>query len=305
MEAPSAHEHGTTRNYGGRAPFRVSAMDIWFYHSTGTYSFDDRCEMVADLGFDGLYITLWNDQAWQDVPRIDDVEERSGLSVPAIFTYLRDPGDEPNLRRIEDLIRKVKPSTHIELALLSCGATVPPSDPRGDGAVLDMFESLARLAEAQNVELSLYPHSGWWLQTTDDAVRLCAQLDQRSLRLAFSAFHWYAADGLRLPQRLKAAAPFLNSVNLSGAHRLGTDLWASPIDEGELDTFHVLREVAGIGYDGFIHLFGYGIGGDVYSKLGRSLNALRDIERRISSQPGWGDLGPIADASLLPPRTPR
>ena len=64
------------------------------------------------------------------------------------------------------------------------------------------------------------------------------------------------------------------------------------LDDGELDSFIVLGELRRAGYDGFIGIQGYSLGGDAYAKFRRSLAALRDIERRLDEHPQWIDLRP-------------
>ena len=44
------------------------------------------------------------------------------------------------------------------------------------------------------------------------------------------------------------------------------------------------------GYTGRIGFQGYGIGGDVFTYLQRSMNAFRSMEKRLSLHPNWGKL---------------
>jgi hypothetical protein len=92
------------------------------------------------------------------------------------------------------------------------------------------------------------------------------------------------------------AAPFLQSVNVCGSRRgMGNDgLIASiePLDEGELDNFVVLGLLQDLRYQGMIGVQGYSVGGDVYTKLKRSLATLRDMERRLTEHPHWPRLRP-------------
>ncbi len=46
------------------------AMDTSFFGSLGAYGFDARFEMLRELGYDATYLTVWNEVAWQDLPRL-------------------------------------------------------------------------------------------------------------------------------------------------------------------------------------------------------------------------------------------
>ena len=265
----------------------LSAMDLWFYTSVGTYDFDVRCEMLAELGYDGIYPTLWSDEAWEVVPQLGAVRERFGLEVTGVFAYLEGPEDDVGRERIERLLAELEGCRRLELAILSPGRELPPSDPGGDEAVLGVLEQLLDLATRRSLTISLYPHQSWWLQTSSDALRLAERLRHPTLRAVFSGYHWYAADGAELGARIEAVAPLLDSVNLSGARRSESPPTVEELGQGELDNFALLGELRRVGYEGPVHLFGYGVGGDVYQGLGRSLASFREMERRLDAHPDW------------------
>jgi sugar phosphate isomerase/epimerase len=278
----------------------LSAMDLWFSTSTGTYPFDVRCEMLAELGYDGIAPTLWTDEAWAVVPRLGEVRDRFGLDVTGVFAYLEGPDDAEGCRRVERLLEELEGCRRVELGILSGGAGVPPSAPQGDDAVLPVLERLVAAAGRRSLALSLYPHQSWWLQRTADALRLAERLQHPSLWVVFSGYHWYAADGGDLGACLDAAASLLDSVSVAGASRPGRPPAVTRLDEGELDNFALLGELRRVGYRGPLHVFGYGVGGDVYDGLRRSLVVLRDdIEERLDRHPDWR-----ADTSAVFPYLP-
>ena len=63
-----------------------------------------------------------------------------------------------------------------------------------------------------------------------------------------------------------------------------------PLDEGELDNFALLGLLRKLDYHGMVGLQGYSVGGDVYTKLKRSLAVFRDMERRLDAHPAWANL---------------
>jgi sugar phosphate isomerase/epimerase len=233
------------------------------------------------------------------VPRLGEVRDRFGLDVTGVFAYVEGPDDEEGCRRVERLLEELEGCRRVELGILSGGADRSPSDPRGDDAVLPLLERLLATAERRSLSLSLYPHQSWWLQRTADALRLAERLQHPSLWVVFSGYHWYAADGSDLAACLDAAAPLLDSVNVSGASRPGRPPAVTRLDDGELDNFALLGELRRVGFRGPLHVFGYGVGGDVYNWLRGSRSVLEDMEARLDRHPAWR-----ADTSAVFPYLP-
>lgn len=65
------------------------ALDTWFYNSLGSYNLEAKCEMLAELGYDGINLTLWSDQSWADVARIPEIKERFGIEVTGVYARCR------------------------------------------------------------------------------------------------------------------------------------------------------------------------------------------------------------------------
>jgi sugar phosphate isomerase/epimerase len=272
--------------------WRVYAMDTYFYNSLGAYEFDARCEMLKELGYDATYLTCWHEAAWEDVKRLGQVKRRFGLDVAACYVTLDLAEDlsSPRHRQVIELIEQVEGCWNIELSVRWTGRET--SDPAGDEQAAGVLAELLRRAEKRQIQLLLYPHLNHWVERIEDGVRLCRQVRHPHLGVVFCGFHWYAADGKNLPLRLEEAKPYVRLANLCGSRRAPGQAVPSiePLDSGELDNFSVVTQLQNIGYDGLIGFQGYGIGGDVYTMLRRSLGAFRDIERRVQEHPEWGKL---------------
>ena len=278
----------------------IFAMDTGFFTSLGTYRFEARCEMLRELGYDATYLTLWDEAAWADLPMLATVRERHGIGVAAVYATLNidAPADDPENRLLPGLIDRLDETRTIELTLRSNDPAHPPSSTTGDDAARRWLERLVPMARARGITLALYPHIRHWLERVDDAVRLCAAIDDPALRLTFPSFHWYAVDGTDLDGTLRRSAPYLALVNISGSRRLapgtlagnGIPATIEPADEGDLDLFALLGALRRVGYGGPIGIQGYSVGGDAYAKLRRSLAAVRDVERRLDAHPDWAVL---------------
>jgi len=271
--------------------WRLFAMDTHFNHSLGSYEFDVRCEMLKELGYDATYLSLLNEPSWNDLPRLAGVKAKHGLDVAGVWLMLDTAGDEnhPGNLRVLRAIESTEGCSNFELSLRSSDQTLTRSDPAGDAAASRWLRRLLAAAEKRGTTISLYPHVNFWLERSEDAVRLCRALDHPRLRTVFCGFHWYAADGKNLGARLDEVSPFLRSVNVCGSRKPpGAKLpTIEPFDSGELDHFVVLGLLREIGYTGMIGFQGYGMGGDVYTNLQRSLRAFRDMESRLDRHPSW------------------
>lgn len=278
-------------------PVRIYAMDTYFYTPQGAYEFDVRSEMLAELGYDATYLTLWSQAAWSDLPNLARVRQKHGLDVAAVYVEIDPwkPAADPIHHRVTTLVRTLEGCRAIELAI-NCRASggIEPSDSAGDARVLDYLHPLLEIARSRDIHLYLYPHIGLWIQRIEDAVRICRAMNHPNLGAVFCGFHWFAVDGQNVFDRLDHARPFLRQVNLCGSRRspagVAGKATIETLDEGEIDNFAILGRLREIGYDGYIGLQGYSVGGDVYAKLRRSLQAFRDMENRLDRHPRWAQL---------------
>ncbi|MFC5650602.1 sugar phosphate isomerase/epimerase family protein [Paenibacillus solisilvae] len=277
---------------------RIYAMDTFFYNSLGNYPFNTRCEMLSELGYDAVYLTLWEgeEQAWKDLNRLPDVKTEYGLEVAAVYVVLdlTLPKDHPNVKRIMSMLEGLRGCSRVELALTMGDSGIAPSDPKGDPPALERLSELLVAAERNQIQLSLYHHVFFWLERWEDALRLVKQLNHPLLGITFSAFHWFAVDGKNPDIALSDCAPYLHAVNLCGSRKqyesAGLPASIECVDSGELDIFNVLGVLKRKGYTGYIGFQGYGMGGDTYSRLERNRDAYRSMMERLERHPSWAKL---------------
>jgi sugar phosphate isomerase/epimerase len=89
-------------------------------------------------------------------------------------------------------------------------------------------------------------------------------------------------DEKNMESLIRQAMPYLFVVTINGADSGGKD-WKQLIqtlDRGSFDVSKFLKALKDSGYTGPIGLQGYGIGGDVYDNLKRSMNAWRQLWQR-------------------------
>lgn len=260
----------------------IHALDSFFYSSMGVYAFQSQCEMLADLGYDGITVSAWSGSPLTDLTLLPRVREQHGLKVEALYLVLHEGRNDHVLRRIIESVEGVE---LIELAV--------QTSVNGSPAILRFIESLLPIAERRGLRIALYPHLHHVTQTTTQVVEICEHFNHPSLGASFNAYHWYASQEGKLHERLDAMKPWLMQVVTSGSalSQLGWGGVATmePVDRGEMDNFAVLAALDRIGYTGSIGVLGWDYGGDIYLKLQRCLVTLRDMDRRLEKHLNWAD----------------
>jgi sugar phosphate isomerase/epimerase len=275
---------------------RLYAMDTFFFNSLGVYLWNARCEILSELGFDGTYLTLWSEAAWANLEEARHSRERFGIEVAGIYWTLDldDRGGANSLfaEALRDE-KRVAEATRFEIAIVG-------SEQFGveDERLAHWLGQILDAAQERNLEIALYPHAGFWLETLEQATQIAQRFAHEHLQVVFCGYHWFDAQGERgrkyLQRSLEDAAPFLSSANLCGSTaRRENGRRACSIEligRGELDNFAVLSALRGVGFSGWLGLQGFGIGGDAYANLRESIANLRDVLARVDAHPEWAAL---------------
>lgn len=263
--------------------YPIHALDSFFYTSMGVYKFQSQCEMVAELGYDGITVSAWGGTPITDLSLLPSVKANHGIDVTALYTVLHEGRNDAIIRQI---ISNVEGVSLIELAVQTSVNGMP--------AILRFIESILPIIERRDLKLVLYPHLLHVTQTTAQVVEICKRFNHPKLGVSFNGFHWYGSKEGNLMERLQDMKPWLMQVVLSGSEisPLGWGKIATmqPPDEGALDNFIILSALHHINYSGSIGILGWDYAGDVYTKLQRSLTTLRNMDQRIQKFPNINQL---------------
>jgi sugar phosphate isomerase/epimerase len=163
------------------------------------------------------------------------------------------------------------------------GVRLKPSDRAGDAIVVPALRELAALARSNDLRIALYPHTWFWLESVDDAVRVARAVDQPNVGATFNLCHWLKVEGDRDPRPvLRDAMPDLFYVTINGAdggetRDMDWDRLIQPLGQGSYDVAGLLRSLRELGYNGPIGFQGYGIPGDSRHLLERTMRAWREL----------------------------
>jgi sugar phosphate isomerase/epimerase len=261
---------------------RIHALDSFFYSSMGVYAFQTQCEMLAEIGYDGITVAAWGGTPLTDLSLLPGVREKHGLHIEGLYLVLHEGRNDALIRRIVETVEGVE---LIELAI--------QTSVNGTQAILRFIESQLPIAERRGLRIALYPHLHHVTQTTTHVVQICELFAHPRLGASFNGYHWYASQEGELEQRLGAMKPWLMQVVTSGSalSQLGWGGVATmePVDRGEMDNFALIAALNRVGYTGSIGVLGWDYGGDIYLKLQRCLATLREIHQRLDRHPSWSD----------------
>lgn len=252
-----------------------------------------QAAFLKELGYAGIGYTGTNDLA-RRLKAFDDAGLRVfNLYVGATIGKDRatfDPG-------IVDAMKLLK-GRDVALWLFVSKAPDAAAGPAAEAQAVQVVREVADLAAAGGVQVVLYPHTGMYVETTGDAVRIARAAERSNVGVTFNLCHFLRVDKPENLERvLTEAAPLLRFVSINGADADGKD-WPAlirPLDEGSFDVGRVLRVLDRIGYRQPIGLQCYDIKLPPRDHLARSVAAWRRLVEPFEAAKQSG-----ASSRLLP-----
>lgn len=198
--------------------------------------------------------------------------------------------DPPYGPDVKDRIRNLRGTDAVVwLTVLGDRTKVEENDAKAVAALRE----LADVAAESNLDVSIYPHAGFYAATAREALRLVEQVDRENLGVTLNLCHeLMAGNGDELPQIIEEVAPHLSVVTINGAdhkkkgEKTGWDRLIQPLGQGDFDVYGHLARLEAAGYDGPIGLQCYGLKGDPVEHLKQSMAAWKAYRVRLASSPG-------------------
>ncbi|MFJ8667243.1 sugar phosphate isomerase/epimerase family protein [Streptomyces sp. NPDC093600] len=261
------------------APQPVSPAPRLGYGTNGLTDLrlDDALALLADLGYDGVGLTL--DHMHLD-PLAPDLAARTarvarrldtlglGVTVETGARYVLDPrrkhgpsllDPDPDARatRTGLLLRAVRVAADLGAHAVHCFSGVDPQPAHPDDAWKRLAEALTPVLEAATaarVPLAVEPEPGHLLATLDDfhhLRRLLGDPDPALLGLTLDIGHCQCLEAQAPADCVRAAAPWLHHVQIEDMRRGVHE--HLPLGEGEIDfppVLAALAELTAAGYPG-------------------------------------------------------
>ncbi len=252
------------------------AMDTAF-EGKGTQTLDEKLDALVSMGYAGMCGTGDDPAAVRAL--IGKLESRK-LKLAA--QYVAFPFAKEGLQipaKLDELLAVLGPQGTVLWAYVPDGPDAPKEKDKAPAAVA-AFKALAQRASAKGVKVALYPHAGFWISSTDEALRLAQAVNEPAFGVSFNLCHALkAGEGERAEALIKALGPKLFVLQVNGADKAGTE-WNTliqPLGKGDFDVGAVVRAARTVGWAGPIVFQGYGIGGDWRDVLRDTMAAWRQL----------------------------
>lgn len=214
----------------------------------------EKIEKAAALGFPAIEFWKW----WEE--ELDEVAQAArsnGIEIASIctrFVSLVDPAQRQAY--IEGLKESIEAAQR-----LGCRYLISQTGDELDGvergaqaaSLVAGLKLAAPLLEAAGVTLVVEPlntrvdHPGYFLQTSEEAAGLIAEVDSPNVKLLYDVYHQQITEGNLIPsiRRYRSVIDYYHIADHPGRHEIGT---------GEINYANVLRAIEDTGYRGYIGL---------------------------------------------------
>jgi len=267
----------------------VAYRNIWLERALPFFAMDtatkdakhksakEQMEMLKDLGYAGIGCT-----AGKELSEMLKEADKNGLRIFTVYLGVNiDPEQQKYGPELKETIEVLKGRNAI-LWLFVLSKKHKPSSPEGDARAVEIIREIADIAAEAKLRIALYPHHRFWVERVEDAVRVTKKVNRKNVGVTFNLCHWLMVDDEKnMKPLIKSAMPYLFVVTINGADSGGKD-WKQLIqtlDRGSFDNYKFLKTLKELDYTGPVGLQGYGIGGDAYENLKRSMNAWRQLSQ--------------------------
>ncbi|MEK9984204.1 MAG: TIM barrel protein [Opitutae bacterium] len=236
----------------------------------------ERVKVLKELGYDGIGSAKLTQS---DLPLLERLKlyEDSGLQLFSFYVGGRlGKNGHSYAKEISEAIAQLKGRDTI-LELYIQGSKTSHTDEHAVAFV----QEIADQAKDSGLRVVLYPHTGFYVDTIGDAVRVARKCKRDNVGVMFNLCHYLKVEPKTdLKAALTEAKPLLWQVSTSGAE-IGGNNWGQLIqtlDRGTFDQnnlFQILRE---LGFSGNVGFQCYAIRGDSRENLKRSIEAWNKIQ---------------------------
>jgi sugar phosphate isomerase/epimerase len=253
-------------------------------------TFDQQVALIKSLGYDGV--------------EINQLESFAGMKAAldqhhfkGSYLYFKINVDQPQLdERLESIIAQLKGSgTLLAPYMVSDSKKFKPSSHEADAHLTVLLQQLGKWAQKSNLQVALYPHYGFYVETIDHALSLVKAADMKNVGLSFNLCHWLATTPR--PERndwkndLKRLQPYLKMVTINGANQVDSeaktpwDDYILPLGTGTYDTYGLVRYlVKDLKYKGPIGVQCYNIKADKPELLRTTMQTWRAYKNKLESE---------------------
>ena len=253
-------------------------------------TFDQQVDLIKSLGYDGVEINQL--ESFAGMKAALDKHQFKGS-----YLYLKINVDQPQLdERLESIVAQLKGSgTILAPYLVSDSKKFKPSSHEADAHLTELLAQLGNWALKSNLQVALYPHYGFYVETIDHARSLVKAVGMKNVGLSFNLCHWLATTPLSgrddWKTELKMLQPYLKMVTISGANQVDSkaktpwDDYILPLGTGTYDTYGLVKYlVKDLQYQGPIGVQCYNIKADKPELLRTTMQIWQAYKSKLESE---------------------
>ncbi len=168
----------------GSSPARCQplyAMDtsVWGWKD---HTPDEVIGLLRELGYDG-----YGHSGTQNIPEYVDVCKEKGLQF--FNTYIGLDLDRADLDPALLMVAKQLQGTGAMLWMPVTSKKFDRAVQNGDAIAVQRLRELADAVQPLGIQIALYPHSFFYVETVEDALRIAEQVNRRNVGVTFNLCH--------------------------------------------------------------------------------------------------------------------
>jgi sugar phosphate isomerase/epimerase len=244
----------------------------------GHWSPEKQAATLAALGYDGIGYS-----GVEELEERMDAFARHRIRIFNLYVGARLGPEGPTLAPgLVEALPKLK-NRGIALWLFVTGKADD-----GEAQAIRIVGEIADLAAAQGVRVVLYPHTGFYVATLSDAMRVARATGRPNVGVTFNLCHFLKVEGESgWREAVVSALPLLEFVSINGAdagdtRTMGWERLIQPLGRGTFDVARVMSTLKELGYRGPVGLQCYNVMGDQEDNLRRSMIAWQEIASRLA-----------------------
>lgn len=175
----------------------------------------EQVALVKEIGFDGVGPIYHNSAELQQwLVALD----QNRLKMFALYLPLQLDDVPASLASVKEAAAALRGRDTL-LWIYVTDKRGAPLDTSDDAIAVQALREISGYAKDAGLRVALYPHTGFFVQRVEDAVRLAAKVNRKNLGVTFNLCHWLMVDGKDLAASLKAAQPYLFCVTIQRGGR--------------------------------------------------------------------------------------
>jgi sugar phosphate isomerase/epimerase len=236
----------------------------------GKWPPEKQAATLKALGYDGISYNYTNNQdleAWIRIYR------EAALKIFALYIHtFPEKKEEPWSPALREAVSLLKGSETV------LWITFREAQVKGDydESCAKIARELGDLAQAAGLRVVIYPHTGFYVATALDSLRIAKKAAHPAVRASYNLCHEFlTGNGAKALETLRAVAPDVGLVSINGVDPADKKRYILPLGQGAFDTAALLAELKRLGYRGPVgHQF-YSIPGDIETNLKDAMAAWR------------------------------